>query len=209
MKIVDVRQGSSEWFVARAGVPSASEFDALISPLGKIRTGLGVQSYLNRKLAESLLHGPILTGAGFAADQGSMLEAEAIPRLRFELEWPIDRVGFVTTDDGRVGCSPDGLIGDDCGLEVKCPELPTAIEYLLGGVVPPDYVAQVQGAMLVTGRPRWRFVSYNRQLPLFIVEVERDPQFQQNLWIALNDFLTKLDAGLTKIHALKAAAISA
>lgn len=203
MKIHDVRQGSSEWFQARAGVVTASEMDALISPTGKVRTGDGVRTYLHRKLAERVLNGPILTGAGFAADQGSMLEGEAIPLLRFEHEWPIERVGFITSDDGRIGCSPDGLIGDDCGCEIKCPELPTAIEYLLANEVPPKYYAQVQGSLLVTDRPRWRFVSYNRQLPLLVVEVERDEAFIGSLRLAIAAFLAEYDEAWARIGKLK------
>jgi hypothetical protein len=57
VKIVDVVQGSADWLQVRAGIPTCSEFDALISPLGKIRTGEGPQTYLARKLAEKWIGG--------------------------------------------------------------------------------------------------------------------------------------------------------
>lgn len=208
MKVVDCKQGTSEWLQARAGIPTASEFDNLITPTGEIRKGQTPQTYLMRKLAEGLMNGPLLTGGGFAMDQGNLLEGEAIPLLRFELEWKIDRVGFVTTDDGRVGASPDGLIGDDSGCEIKCPELPTAIKYFLARTVPPEYVAQVQGSMYVTGRPSWRFVSYNRQLPIMVVHVQRDPIFHAQLKAALDAFISAYDSGLQKIRAAKLANVA-
>ncbi len=150
--------------------------------------------------------GPLLTGSGFAMDQGSMMEGEARPFYEFTFDTKIRTVGFVTTDDGRIGCSPDGLIGDDSGIEIKCPELPQHIRYHLGGTLPKDYVAQVQGAMYVTGRPTWRFMSYHRQLSPFIVAVERDERFQAALHDALMEFLAEFDKGLARLRDIKGSA---
>jgi hypothetical protein len=105
--------------------------------------------------------------------------------------------GFITSDDGRIGCSPDGTIGDDCGLEIKSPQPPAHLKYLIAGVVPPQYLPQVHFSMLVTGFPRWVFVSYSRQFPPLVVEVKRDEAIQT----ALRDALAKFFDGFDAIHA--------
>lgn len=202
MKIVQCTQGKTDWHQARCGKPTASEFDSLVTPLWKARTGDGPENYLLKKIAESVMGHPIETFFGGAVEQGTLLEDEAIPFYQGVYGVEVERVGFCTTDDGRIGASPDGLIGDDNGLEVKCPEPHTHVKYLLGGIVPKDYVQQVQGAMYVTGRPRWTFLSYSRWFPPLIVHVERDPIAQAALDEALTTFLAKFDAGMVKINGL-------
>jgi len=193
VKIVDVAQGSVEWLEARAGIPTASEFDALITPKGEPRRGEGVKSYLALKLAERWC-GPILGGGNsFATEQGKILEGECFPWLEFEFEWKLSRVGFITTDDGRVGCSPDGLIDPDGGCEIKAPEAKTHIKYLLDGKVPAEYIAQIQGSLFVTQRSFWRFISYRRHFPPVMINVYPDPAFQEGLAETLSIFLDTLD----------------
>lgn len=206
MKEFTYPQGSHEWFKARAGIPTASEFDALVSPTWQIRKGHGPETYMARKLAETIMGGPLLSGGSFSTENGTLLEREAIPFLELTRNIDIRRVGFCTTDDGKIGCSPDGLIGDDCGVEIKSPELPQHIAYLMAGVVPPDYLCQVHGGMLVTGMPRWLFASYSRQLPPLIITVERDEAIQSVLREALGLFLAKFDVQLAKLKKLKSAA---
>lgn len=202
MKVLDCKQGSTEWLQARCGLPTASEFDNLITPEGKPRTGLTPETYLLKKAAERVMGYPSHTGGTWAMEQGSLMESRALPWYEFSHDVKIQRVGFVTTDDGRIGCSPDGLIGDDGGIECKCPEAHTHLKYLLGGVVPKDYLAQVHGAMLVTGRKWWVFLSYNPYLPPLIVRVQRDERFIEALQGALNKFVTDLDAAHAKIQTL-------
>ncbi len=203
MKIHDLKQGSPEWHKARLGIPTASEFDALISPLGKVRTGEGVETYLHRKLCEHIMGCPQSEGSSFSMENGSILENEARPWLAVSHDLAIETVGFITTDDSRAGASPDGLIGDEEGLEIKCPTNPVHLKYLLAGVLPSEYVAQVQGSMYVTGRPRWRFLSYSRQFPPLILTVPHDAIFQANLKTALDGFNARFDAALTRIQAMK------
>lgn len=205
MKIHDVRQGSSEWLSLRLGIPTASEFDNLITPEWKLRTGQTPQTYLYQKLTEKCMGCPIGMAGSFHMEQGSILENEAIPFYSFTYDVEIKRVGFVTTDYGRIGCSPDGLIGDEGGIEVKCPAPETHLKYLLEGELPAQYRAQVHGSMLVTGRPWWIFMSYSRQFPPFILKVERDEKIQESLNFALEAFLMKFDAAMTRIQAFKEA----
>lgn len=121
----------------------------------------------------------------------------------FTQELEVNRVGFCTTDDGRIGCSPDGLIGEDGGIEIKCPQPTTHLRYLDEGKVPDQYLAQVHGSMLVTGRKWWKFLSYSRQFPPLIVHVERDEEIQTKLRAAIDPFIAKLDEGYAKIKQMK------
>lgn len=199
MKLHECDQGSETWKRLRCGIPTASEFDRLVTPLWKVKSGDGPRGYLLEKVAEKVMGYAPDTGASFAMGQGVILENEAIPFYEGVFGVKIQKVGFCTTDDGRIGCSPDGLVGDDNGLEVKCPEPHTHLEYLLGDAVPKEYAAQVQGSMFVTGRPKWTFISYNRFFPPLIVHVNRDPVAQATIGAALAGFLTEFDAASAKI----------
>lgn len=203
MKIIPCEQGSVDWMIARAGVVSASEVDALISPLWKARTGEGVLTYKAQKLAEAWIGGPLPSVQGvFDIEQGKMLEDEARPFYTLQTGEEVTPVGFVTSDDGRIGCSPDGLIGDDSGIEIKCPRMETHIRYLLAGEIPKDYLAQVHFSMFVTGRSTWKFMSYRRNFPPLILTAHRDEKIMTAFQEALNDFFESFDDGMRKLIAL-------
>lgn len=203
MKIIDCKQGSAEWLHARIGRPTASEFDELITGEWKARTGKGVETYFYRKLAERAMGFPLHDASSWAMEQGSLLEHEAIPLYEGVFDTAIQRVGFVTTDDGRIGCSPDGLIGEDNGIEVKCPTPPVHLRYLMEQRLPPEYAAQVHGAMFVTGRPQWTFMSYSRQFPPLILTVKMDEDIQNTLMKCLSSFLHRFDEAYAKVKAMK------
>lgn len=199
MKIVPVEYGSVDWMLARSGIPTASEFDALVTPDFKIRMGEMPTTYLSKKLAEAWQGGPLPGFNVFDMDQGRILEDEAKPWFELEYNQTVERVGFITTDDGRVGCSPDGLLGEDSGIEIKCPHAETHIRYLLNGGLPKDYAAQVHGSMFVTGRKEWKFLSYRRHFPALLITVERDAEIQKVLAHALSEFLKRFDAGMARL----------
>jgi hypothetical protein len=117
----------------------------------------------------------------------------------------VREVGFCQSDDGRIGFSPDGLIGEDGGIEIKSPQPAKHIEYLLNGVVPEDYVLQVQFSLYVSGRAWWKFLSYSRQFPALVVHVEPDAKLQAAIGTALEIFRCGFDASLTRITAMKSA----
>lgn len=199
MKVHEVEQGSMEWMALRAGIPTASELDALLTPLWKIKTGAGPQTYLEKKLAEWWQGGPLPGFSGaFATEQGMILEQEARPWFALDHNTTIQRVGFITTDDGLFGCSPDGLL-DKEGLEIKCPEAHTHVGYLLAGVLPEDYMAQVHGGMYVTGFESWKFVSYRRHFPQLVLTVERDDKIQGQIAEALDLFQERFEEGKAKL----------
>jgi hypothetical protein len=189
-------QGSVEWSQLRAGKVTASEMDRLVSPLGKVRTGEGPRTYLALKLAEKWTGGPMLSLQGiFDVDQGQILEEYAKPAFTFHTGIEINNVAFIESDCGRYGCSPDGMIDETTGVEIKCPRMETHIGYLLDGELPSDYVCQVQGSMFVTGGDHWHFMSYCRRLPPLIIRVERDEKIQSSLEAAISAFAESMDAG--------------
>jgi hypothetical protein len=202
MKTHDVAQGSAEWRALRMGIPTASEFDQLVTPEFKPRTGQMPETFLYQKLVEKLL-GYAPDFSAFAVEQGVILEQEAKPYYELTFDTPIQKVGFCTTDDATIGCSPDGLLGLDGGIEIKCPMPHTHLRYLMDGGLPKDYYAQVHGSMLVTGRPWWIFMSYSRQFAPLVVKVERDERIQTALRAALDAFLAKFADKLKAVQRMR------
>ncbi len=206
MKTIDCAQGSTEWYRARLGRVTASEIDSLITPLWKKRTGEGVETYLCKKVSEKVLgwSPDELSGGSWAMGQGEIIEKIALPWFAFTYDVEPRRVGFCQDETLPIGCSPDALLGDDDGLEIKSPQPPTHLKYLLRGEVPPEYLPQIHFSMLVTGRPKWTFCSFSRQLPPLVVPVKRDEFIQGALRAALDSFLTLFNAALAKVEAMKA-----
>lgn len=202
MKIHPAPQGTAEWEQARAGLPTASDFDQLVSATFEVRKGEMPTSYLNKKVAEYWLGGPLPGFTAFATEQGSVLETESIPFYEIEHDVTIQRTGLIIADDGLTGCSPDGLIGEDCGIEIKCPAAHTHVGYLLRGELPKEYGPQVHGGMFVTGRPRWVFFSYRRHFPSFRIVVERDEVIQEAIAEALALFLARFQSAKERMMEL-------
>lgn len=192
MKTSPHPQGSAEWLLSRCGIATASELDNLVTPLFKVRQGEMPRTYLATKLAEKWLRGPLAGFNGFDVEQGKILEEEARPWLALELDTEVATTGFITTDDGTAGCSPDGIIGGNVGVEIKCPNPTTHCKYLLNGTVPPEYLAQIHGGMYVTGFSEWRFLSYRRGFPPLMVTVTRDAEIQAVIHEAIMEFNSAL-----------------
>jgi hypothetical protein len=195
----DFKQNTLEWHMARSGIPTASEFDNLLTPEFKIRTGEMPKSYLFKKVAEAWQGGPLPSKSSYEMEQGKILEEDAIPWFSLEYDVAIQRVGFITTDDGRMGCSPDGLIGEDSGLEIKCPEAHTHTSYLLTEDLPKAYACQVHGSMFVSGRPEWKFVSYRNHFPQLVLTIERDEEIQEKIQEAVGQFLEHFDDAMRQM----------
>ena len=156
-----------------------------------------------QKLTEKILGFPLNDFASLAMSNGSIVEQEAIPWYMFAHDTQIDRVGFCTSDDEKIGFSPDGLIGEDGGIEVKSPTPQKHLEYLLEGELPKDYRIQIQFALYVSGRKWWKFLSYSRQFPALVLHVERDEKLQAAIAEALDSFLPDFDAKLAHIKSMK------
>ncbi|MCW8960163.1 MAG: YqaJ viral recombinase family protein [Ignavibacteriaceae bacterium] len=191
MIIVDCEQGTDEWFEARCGIPTASCFDKIITSTGKKSTQ--ADTYLNQLVGESFV-GVQPSYTNEAMERGKELEAEARGLFEFITDLEVQEVGLCYKDESKtVSCSPDGLIGDDFGIEIKCPNLSTHVGYLRAGKVPTKYVAQVQGSMYVTGRSSWYFMSHFPKMKPLIIKVDRDATFCANLSKLLKEFNENLE----------------
>lgn len=193
MLVHDCEQGTPEWFQARLGIPTASEFDKIITSGGQLSKQ--AEGYAARLLAEIITGEPAVTFEKTPwMERGTELEAEAAQYYEMLNEVKAEKVGFCTDDLRKYGCSPDRLIGSDGGLEIKCPAPATHVQYLLSGKIDMGYWQQVQGSLLVTGRSWWDWMSYNPKMPALVIRVQRDIGFLMELQKALHKFAITLNA---------------
>jgi len=188
VKIDKHEQGSTGWQQARLGIPTASTMSRLVTASYKVSDSEGAREFVWEKLAEKTLGYAPADVSTFGMSQGTLGEGEAVGWYELMTGQKVESVGFCVTDDGRCGASPDGLIGEDNGIEIKCPAPHTHLKYLAAGVVPTEYRLQVQTCMYVTGRTAWTFVSYSRFFPPMIVHAHRDPKAQEAITAALDLF---------------------
>jgi hypothetical protein len=191
MTVVETAQRSEQWYEARRGLPTCSRFDQILTA-AKGEPSKSQETLICALIAESILppQEGVIRPMSADIEHGIITEAEA--RCAFELEFapePVTEVGFVVHASGLYGGSPDGLVGESGGVEIKCPKAETHIGYFRAGVLPNEYKAQVHGYMAVTGRNWWSFFSYFRGLPPFHIRVTRD------------DFTAKLEAELPRFCA--------
>ena len=193
MIIHDVRQGEEVWHRLRLGIPTASKFDQILTPK-TLKPAASAEKYMYQLLAEWIIGQPCDLQSNRFMERGTELEPEARKLYAFQQGVKVQEVGFITTDDGLIGCSPDGLIGDDGGLEIKCPMAPTHVKYLLNPKqLYEDYKLQVQGALYVTERDWWDIKSYVPGMPSVIHEVKRDPAIIEPLSENLHIFTQQLE----------------
>ena len=155
MIIHECEQGTDEWFRLRAGKPTSSNFKKLITSAGKKSATLN--DYAFELEAEIEKSGPVSDFAGNKhTERGHRLEPIARKSYEFISSSEVQEVGFITDDLMRYGSSTDGLVGGQGVLEIKClipKEHGKALYYYnTKGKMPPAYVAQVQGELLVTER---------------------------------------------------------
>lgn len=189
MNIIECEQGSQEWVKARLGVPSASGFSKIITPakgaLSKSATDYVFELIQEVKLgkAEELFKTKAIL-------EGIRLEPQARAFYSILQDADVEEVGFVKSECGNFGCSPDGLIDDrKGGLEIKCPTLKTHLKYLYNGTLPSEYKLQVHGSMWVTGLDYWDFMSYSEVegIEPLLIRIERD-EFTESLGKAFAEF---------------------
>lgn len=179
LRILEAEQGTQEWLDARLGRPSASQFYKLITTAGK--PSASADDYISEMIAERITgeSEPIYVNEWM--QRGTELEPEARATYEFIHGVDVQEVGFILDDSGEFGCSPDGLVGDDGGVEFKCPAPKNHIAWSRKGVCPSKHYAQVQGCLYITGREWWDFMSYHPDMKPFIVRVERNEEFIEKL----------------------------
>lgn len=179
MLVSNFEQGSNEWLQSRLGKPTASNFGKLITPTGKPSTS--AEGYINELIAQRITGELPEFYTNAAMERGNELEPAAKALYEFINDVEVAEVGLCLHDTLDCGASPDGLIGVDGGIEIKCPLPHTHIAYLREGVVPGKYIPQIQGCLWITGREWWDFMSYHPAMEDLIVRVERDNEYIKKL----------------------------
>lgn len=197
-------QGSVEWHSARLGKVTASRVADVIA---RTKTGWGASraNYMAELVCERLTGSPALSFSNAAMQWGVDTEPFARSAYAVANNLEVMEVGFIDHPEIiNSGASPDGLIGFDGLVEIKCPQTATHIETLLSQRVPEKYLTQTAWQMACTGRKWCDFVSFDPRLPeemqLFVQRIERDDALILDLESHVADFLAELDG---KIIALK------
>lgn len=189
-------QDSDDWMKERAGKLTASRAEKLMAKLRDGKPAAGRGELLATLAIERLLGTCVSTYQNAAMARGIELEAEARDAYSFQVGVAVTEAGFVVCQDlPNTGASPDGLIGDDGLLEIKCPSNPEKhIEALRRGAHAVEYRWQLQHQMMTTGRAWVDMVSYDPRFPdglqLAITRVARD----EDAIAALREEITKADA---------------
>lgn len=191
----DCEQNSREWQMARLGIATASSFaDILAKGEGKTR-----RTYLLKLAGEIITGEPMENIVTVAMERGHLMEAEARDLYALETSANLIRAGFFR--NGRAGCSPDSLIGEDGGLEVKTMFPHLLIDVILKDEFPSVHKAQVQGTLWVLGREWWDLTVYWPGMPRFVKRAYRDEAYIETLAAEVQRFNDDLDAIVTQMRA--------
>lgn len=175
--LYEIDQGSPEWTIMRLGIPTASEFARLQTPASRVFPA-SAHKYAEEKVAEMITGQD--EGSGYISEEmemGQITEQEAADSYEFANEVKTQKVGFITDDEGLYGCSPDRLVGDAGGVEIKRKTPAGMVKYLIAQKIDPAHRAQVQGNMLVAGRLWWDWHLYNPDMPRLTIRTYRDERY--------------------------------
>ena len=202
MIVSDVEQGSDAWFSLRAGKPTASCFDKLITSTGE--TSKSLSGYAITLAGEMYAGKPLDAWEGNAyTDRGKLLEDEARKMYAFLHDVEPVKVGFVTNDKQLYGCSPDSFVGDDGMLEIKCLKAENHIKAILyyrkHKKCPPDYVQQTQGQIMVCERQWNDLFFYHPDLPRLSIRQYPDKEIIKSLRSNIDAVLKERDKILSEI----------
>ena len=189
-------QGSPEWFSARLGKATASKITDILATL-KTGEAASRKNYRVELVCERLTG---LKAEGYTnshMERGTALEPIARALYEFKQDVVVDEIGFVIHPDMEMsGASPDGLIGKDGLVEIKCPTAGNHVDTILSGKSPSKYYAQMQWQMACTNRLWCDFVSYcpevGDKLALFVTRVHRDDAWIVETEMAVSKFLIEV-----------------
>ena len=199
-----MEQGSAEWHQIRLGKVTASR---VADVMAKTKTGPSASrtNYMAQLLCERLTGNPTECFVSAAMAHGTTTEPEARLAYCFHHDADVTEIAFVDHPAIQMaGASPDGLIGPDGLLEIKCPNTSTHLDTLASGKPAGKYVTQMQWQMAVTGRQWCDFASYDPRLPehlrLFVTRVPRDGEMIEAMEAEVTAFLAELDARIEDLN---------
>ena len=205
----DIIQGSPEWHALRLGKATASKITDIMATLKGGGEAAGRRNYRAQLVVERLTGCPTESYMNGAMQWGVDNEASARECYEFATGNAVEQVGFVDHPTIPMsGASPDGLVGADGLLEIKCPNSATHIEYLKASVVPADYQKQMLWQMACTGRKWCDFVSYDPRMPtelqLFIIRFDRNESAIDAISAEIIRFLAEVERDVADLKAIAA-----
>lgn len=203
LQIFDCEQGTPEWLAARAGIPTASEFDTVMAKGrggGESKTR---RTYMLKLIGERLTGEPAYSYTNEHMERGKVMESEARDLYAMIADVEPVKVGFIRRGDA--GASPDSLIGNDGMLEIKTKLAHLQLDVLLNDELPSEHRAQCQGQLWIAEREWVDFVSYWPGLPLFRKRVFRDEAYIARLKVEVDTFNSEMLELIERINQKRAA----
>ena len=199
-----MEQRTEEWLKARCGSLGASQLNEALATT-KSGWGASRENLKNRIIAERLTGIPAETFKNAAMEWGSLTEDNARKAYEAHTGVFVDEMGIAYHPVLKhTHASPDGLVGDDGLIEIKCPNTTTHIETLKAKKAPSKYINQMMWQMRCTDRQWCDFVSFDPRLPshlqLFIVRVERDEAIIADLEAKVAEFLTEVEKEIERLN---------
>ena len=198
-----MEQKSPEWFAARLGKATGSRIAEIVA---KTKSGDSASrgNYMAQLVIERLTNKQEESYSNDFMDWGNLQEPFARAAYEAATNVLVDEVGMITHPRIEMsGASPDGLVGDDGLVEIKCPKTATHIETLLSKTVPGKYNIQMQWQMACTDRSWCDFVSFDPRMPeglqMFLKRVPRDDALIKTLEDEVIKFLKEVDAKLEQL----------
>lgn len=194
MQILTIKQYEPEWWQARLGLPTVSEFSRFITPK---RGDLSAQAdgYIADLIVEQV-EGLSEQVQSYWMERGITMEEQARAWYEFEYDCDVERVGLILNKGA--GWSPDGLVGPKGAVEIKCPKPSTHVKWLLTGGIPDEHKPQAHGALSIGERDWVDFVSYCPGYRKLVVRVTPD-EYTEKVDAALKAFLEKYEAAKLKM----------
>jgi putative phage-type endonuclease len=201
-----MEQRTDEWFQARLGKVTASKVSDVMA---KTKSGYSAsrENYMAQLVVERMTNKQSETFTNAAMEWGTQQEPFARAAYEIKQGVVVEEVGFIDHPLIKMaGASPDGLVGDDGLVEIKCPNTATHIETLLTQTVSAKYYAQMQWQMACTNRDWCDFVSFDPRMPegaqLFISRVQRDPESIKEMEAEVKKFLVEVDSKVDQLKRL-------
>ena len=198
MKVYNFEQRTDEWYAIRRAKMTASNAGIIAT------NGKGLKTYIYSLMSDYYSNAEKEHYVNADMQRGIDLEPEAKIEFEFYTGLEVKEVGFIEHNE-HVGVSPDGLIGNDGLIEIKCPKDEVYFKLLLNGEIKSEYLWQMQMQMLVSERKYCYFVSYNPNFDqsLFIKKIERDEEMIAKLQKGIDDGTKLIKQIITKYEKIK------
>ena len=195
IEIIDVEQGSREWFVARCGIPTASEFKKVLAEGVKKGDPSKIRKDYMYQLADEVIYqDPVESYSNENMANGKIREAEARSIYALENDVIPEQVGFVKNHFLGAGCSPDSFVGTEGLLQIKTSYPRLWVPHVIHGTYPPEHKAQLMGELWVTSRLWCDLMIYWPNRRPHIVRIVRDEEYILHLARAVAAFNSELEA---------------